>query len=171
MSYVRDNKKVSDITQFKRSIIRMMYENPDIIFDLSPVESEGYDPADPSTIVNIRIFDRIRVPKIEVTAKAYIGIQAICPTVFSNDVYKQMVLTVAIFAHEDVMHVQGQCGNRIDLLGGDIVKMLNWDDKHGFDIKLISDFEQTESDDYYSRTIKFGTTRSNGVKNGVVMHD
>lgn len=160
----RDSNKQSEITKFKRDIIKLLYSNPDII---EMLDCDEVDPSCPDTAVGTCIFNRLRVTFVPKKVQSYVCVEASSPKICNNELYKNVVLTIAVVCNENHMDVKGQYGNRLDIISGDIVSALNWRKDLGFSLELVSDTAELLKDGEYSwRVLKFHTIRSNSIENG-----
>lgn len=162
---MRDGNKQSVMTQFKRDVIKRIYECPDII---EMLDNENVDPDCPDTAENVCIFPYIKIPGTQEQVGTFIGVKADCSSISDNELYKNVLLTVVVICSVEKIFVKGQKGIRTDIIAGDISELLNWNDTFGFGMKLVSETEGVyENPSYYAKTLKFKAIRSNDIYNGV----
>ena len=161
----RDGNKQSVTTKLKREIVRKLYENPDII---ELLDNPEIDPDCPDTAEWTSIFPFMKIPGTQQEVNTFIGIAAKSTACKTNDIYKQMIITISVMCPAKSMRVKGQKGSRVDIIAGDISETLNWNGTFGFSLELKDEDEGVlDSKQYYYHTLRFTAIRSNDVVNGV----
>lgn len=148
-------------SQMKKAFAKLLYENSNIV-NLIDDKTIVY----PDDLLGTHIFTRLKIDFTEQEVGSYIGLNISYPSVCSNELYKNYILTILIVSHND--HVSTRNGDsRVDLLGEEIVGLLNWNSNIGFILELKSDVERVLDMNHYSRELVFKSITSNSVNNGV----
>lgn len=145
----------------KNEFIRLLYSNQNI-FDLidSSTAETGIE------LVNTNIFPRIKINFTVDDAGTYIGVKIDYPSITSNDVFKNCVVTFMIISH--INHIQTPSGDsRTDLLAEEIIKMFNFNYDSEFTLKLEKDIEDPFDKDFYYRRLTFSTLAINSLDNKI----
>lgn len=155
----------SDIMTLKRKFLALIYNNPDI---MKALNYTAYDPDNPNESVYDVLFPYIKIDGTVVEAKSYIGLKIDSYSRCKNDAYKNFILTISVICNVDVMKTPYGC-TRTDLVCGELVKMLAWNDSVGFELALVDDVEDIlpTNPKYYYRTVKFKSITTNSQVNGV----
>lgn len=164
----RDVNKMSEVTKFKREIIKKIYETPDII---QMLECPDVDPETPDTAEWTCIFPYIRIPGVQESVANYIGVKVDTASSLDNDAYKEATMIISIICALDTLYVEGYKGVRTDIIGGDITELLNRNTTMGFEIKLAEEIEGVfENFNYYYRNLKFTALKTNDMPCGKNKH-
>lgn len=154
----------SEITKFKRHLIKRMYETPAIIelLDCSEV-----DPDTPDSAEWTCIFPFIKIPEIQEKNGNFIGVKIDnLGENKNNRLYNDLVVTISIICSIPSLRVQGWKGIRTDALAGEISDLFNNNPEFGFRMELDAEIEGVFEDfNYYYRNLRFVALRSNNSKN------
>ena len=162
---MRDKNLMDAVTKTKRNIIKYLYTNQNIIHWLN---NEDVDPETPDTAVGKCIFPFIKIPGIQEDAECYIGVKIDTRQDYTNPVYIDLDIVIAVLCADSILTVNGEKGIRTDLIAGEIATMLNHNNDFGFEMELIETIEGSLSESkYYFRNLQFHTKRFNNIKCGV----
>lgn len=117
---------LEEFTSYKQTLMEAICTS-DAIFNLIKLEN------DPETIEckdlrYVRIYPYNYVPLTIENAQTFICFTVTAPNV-RNDVISELILTVFVFTHQDLMRTKN--GMRTDLLVSEIDKLLNGSTKYG----------------------------------------
>lgn len=135
---MRDGNRQSVVTQLKREIIKLIYEEPDII---EMLDNPDVDPECPDTAEWNCIYPFVKVPDVQQEVRTFIGVTIDSLGPIKNNRYKQLEINVTVFCPISAIRVEGQKGSRTDIIAGDISLALNWNKALGFQITLVSEKE------------------------------
>lgn len=162
---MRDGNKTSVITDFKYEIIKRMYETPEIIEIL---DCDQVDPEQPDTAEWNCIFPYIKIPGVQEKVENFIGVKVDSLGESDNPLYKDMEVIISVICATSTLQVEGQKGIRTDILGGDIVELLNGNNTFGFTFHLAEEAEGVfENRNYYYRNMRFTALSNNNSRCGV----
>ena len=159
---IRDIQNINDdISGMKRQIKQTLIADTDILESLN----SEFDIDSPDEFLDTHIFGYIRIPQTQDTVRNFI-----CVTVDDiedhrfNEVMKIQNLTFTVICHLSDMKTKYGI-DRHDLLGYLIRDTFNWTNMFGLQFHLIYNKESTVDGDYYCRTLKFESTKTNALNN------
>ena len=159
---MRDIQNIDDdISAMKRQIKQALIADTDILEGLN----SEFDIDSPDEFLDTHIFGYIRIPQTQDTVRNFI-----CVTVDDiedhrfNEVMKTQNLTFTVICHLSDMKTEYGI-DRHDLLGYLISDTFNWTNMFGLQFHLIYNKESTVDGDYYCRTLKFESTKTNSLNN------
>jgi hypothetical protein len=154
----RDIQNIQDdIGSMKRTIKQKLIDDTDI---LEALHSE-IDIESPDEFLDTHIFGFIRIPNTQDTVRNFI-----CVTIDDmedhrfNEVMKIQNLQFTVICHLSDMKTEYGV-DRHDLLGYLIRDTFNWTNMFGLQFHLVYNKESTIDGDYYCRTLKFESTKTN----------
>lgn len=152
---------MSELTTSKRKRkFMMMLAEDETIFNILDSKSAEY----PDDLINTNIFPQIKIDFPSQEVASYIGLKIDYPSICDNELYKNYRLTIMIISN--YAHLKTQTGDsRTDLLGEEIVRVLNWNNELGFRLKLISDVEDPLNENFYYRRLTFKSIIYNSLDN------
>ena len=153
----------SDIMKLKRKFLSLIWNNKNV---MTALDYSEYDEENPDDCMYKVLFPYIKIDGTISAVKTYIGLKIDTTSISRNDIYKNFVLTISVICHNEAMRTN-YGGTRTDVVCGELIKMLNWNNKVGFDLELFFDVEDPLDKTYYMRTIKFKSITSNSMVNGV----
>ena len=154
----------SEITKFKRHLIKRMYETPAVI---QLLDNPDVDPDTPDSAEWTCIFPYIKIPEIQEKNGCFIGVKI---DNFggnrNNKLYDDLVVTIAIICSIPNLRVVGWKGIRTDALAGEIKDLFHQNPEFGFKMELEAEGEGVFEDfKYYYRNLRFSALRSSVSKN------
>ena len=154
-----------EITEYKRKIMKAMIDNERIV-KLVDYANEAEDAAD---LLYKSIFPYNRIPDTEQEERVYICVMVDVPTAYTkNDIARNVTIRFRAYAHERLMKVSGESGDRIDLLAAAIDEQFNEKIDFGFGPLAISSCTEHVYDSrHFYREIVFKTVALNSKRNGV----
>lgn len=154
----------SEITKFKRHLIKRMYETPAIIWLL---DCPQVDPQTPDTAEWTCIFPYIKIPDTQEQIGNFIGIKIDNYGGNKNNrLYDDLIVTVSVICSIPSLRVKGWKGIRTDIIAGEIKDLFNLNAEFGFKMELEAEGEGVFEDyNYYYRNLRFRALRSNTSKN------
>ena len=159
---IRDIQNINDdISGMKRQIKQTLIADTDILESLN----SEFDIDSPDEFLDTHIFGYIRIPQTQDTVRNFI-----CVTVDDiedhrfNEVMKIQNLTFTVICHLSDMKTKYGI-DRHDLLGYLIRDTFNWTNMFGLQFHLVYNKESTIDGDYYCRTLKFESTKTNALNN------
>ena len=157
----RDIQNINDdISSMKRKIKQHLISNTDI---LEALNNPDIDIDSPDEFLDNNIFGYIRIPHTQDTVRNFI-----CVTIDDiedhkfNEVMKIQNITFTVICHLSDMKTKYGI-DRHDLLGFLIRDTFNWTNLFGLQYHLIYNKESTIDGDYYCRTLKFESTKTNAL--------
>lgn len=153
----------SDIMKLKRKFLSLIWNNENI---MTALDYQDYDDENPQDCMYKVLFPYIKIDGTIESVKTYIGLKIDVPNIARNDIYKNFTLTITVISHNSHMRTN-YGGTRTDVICGELIKMLNWNNKVGFDLELFFDVEDPLDKNFYYRTVKFKSITSNSMINGV----
>ena len=158
---IRDIQNVKDdIVEIKRLIKQKLIADPDI---LEALHNPDIDIENSDEFLDNNIYGFIRIPTTQDTVRNFI-----CFTVDDieehrfNEVMKTQYIQFNCISHLDDMKTEYGM-DRHDLLGYLVRDTFNWTNDFGLQFKLIYNKESTIDSDYYCRTLKFESTKTNAL--------
>jgi len=139
----------------KKKIMNALVENENIVAALDVPEIE-----DPYDLIYTHIYPFLYMPDIQEKAKVYITMKLETTKIFSNDRFKNAILTLCVVSHRDKMKTEWN-STRTDLIAGLLIDEFNWKDLLGFEMELSSDIESPLDNTYYVRQVVFESTVKN----------
>jgi len=160
---MRDIQNIDDdISGMKRKIKQTLIADTDI---LEVLHNPAIDIDSPDEFLDTNIFGFIRIPNTQDTVRNFI-----CVTVDDiedhkfNEVMKIQHITFTVICH--LSDIKTEYGiDRHDLLGYLIRDTFNWTNMFGLQYHLVYNKESTIDGDYYCRTLKFESTKTNALNN------
>lgn len=162
---MRDRNIMDAITKAKRTIIKYLYTNSNII---ELLDNDNVDSDTPDTAEGVCIFPYIKIPGVQEDAECYIGVKIDTQKNYENSAYMYLDIVIAVLCADSILEVSGEKGIRTDLISAEISKMFNHNDQFGFEMELIETVEGSLSESkYYFRNLQFRAKRFNNIKCGV----
>jgi len=155
-----------EIPEYKRKVMLRLISNDELVKLVDPAGVAEY--ADDLLYHNIFPFGRI--PDTEQETLVYITVVIQVPSIDKkNDLIRYVDFKIRVYAHEDLMQVKGQSGDRIDLISALIDEMLNesYDFGIGY-LHLMSNTEHTLDSKHHFRELIFRTDTLNYKRDGVI---
>lgn len=117
---------LEELTTYKQILMKAICTSDSIVNLLKqPTDNENIAGRD---LRYVRIFPYNYVPLVTEQATTFVCFTVTAPNV-RNDMITQLVLTVYVFTHQDIMRTEN--GMRTDLLISEIDKLLNGSTKYG----------------------------------------
>lgn len=159
----RDIQNINDdIGSMKRQIKQKLIADTDI---LEALNNPNIDLDSPDEFLDTNIFGFIRIPNTQDTVRNFI-----CVTVDDiedhrfNEIMKIQNITFTVICHLSDMKTKYGV-DRHDLLGYLVRDAFNWTNMFGLQFHLSYNKESTIDGDYYCRTLKFESTKTNSLNN------
>ena len=154
-----------EITEYKRKIMKALINSQRIV-SLIDYAKESEDPAD---LLYQCIFPYNRIPETEQEERVYICVMVDIPTAYvKNEIARNVTIRFRVYAHERLMKVIGESGDRIDLLAAEIDELFNEKLDFGFGpLSINSCTEHVYDSRHFYREIIFKTIALNSKRNGV----
>jgi len=147
-----------EIIRYKQKLISSIV-NQDTIINL--IDSDYIGIGD--ELIYNNIFPYMRVPHTEEEKLTYITMRVDVPNISSSrKTLKDILITISVVTHQDLMKVENGGGTRTDLLGAEIDNLFNGSDEFGIgQLELKSNFEENVDYKHRCRTLKFVVTDIN----------
>lgn len=148
---------------YKRKIMRELCADPDIftLIDDTSLSSE-----EPEGMIGRDIFPMVKVPGTTQVTQNYICISVDTPRLSEgNDFWEDKLITFVVACQEQNVLLSKYGAARHDLIAACITEHFNWSNILGFELKLISDEEETWSQGYYVRLLKYRNYALNSIRN------
>lgn len=154
-----------EISAYKRKIMKYLIADVELVGLLDPAHETEY----PDELLYKKIFPFNRVPATEEEVSVYVTVMVDIPRVYDrNDIARSITVTIRIYAHESLMGVDGQDGDRTDLISVRIDEMLNESFDFGIGyMTLVSNTEHVLDSKHHYREIVFKTDALNSRRDGV----
>lgn len=154
-----------EIVEYKRKIMRMLIDS-DRIVDLVDYANKTEDSGD---LLYENIFPYNRVPETEQEESVYICVMVDIPSAYvKNDIARNITIRFRVYAHERLMKVKGESGDRIDLLSAAIDELLNEKLDFGFGpLGISANTEHVYDSRHHYRELIFRTVALNSKRSGV----
>lgn len=111
-----------EIPEIKDRIMRYLIADEEIVALVDPTHEVEY----PDDLLYRNLFPFYRVPDTEQEVRTYITVLVTVPSLPpKNDILRNVIMTIRVYTHEDMMRVPGRNGDRIDLIGARIDELLN----------------------------------------------
>lgn len=152
-------------TSQRKNKLMMLLAEDETIFKLLDNKSVEF----PDELIYKNIFPQIKIDFTVQETQTYICLKIDYPSICNNELYKNYILTVMILSNN--AHLKTLDGySRTDLLGEEIIKILNWNNDMGFRMKVISDVEDPFDKNFYYRKLVFESIVSNSMVNGTKLN-
>lgn len=154
-----------EISAYKRKIMKYLIADPELVQLVDPAHNAEY----PDELLYRNCFPFNRIPATEEEVSVYITVMVDIPRVYDrNDVARNVTVTIRVYAHEALMQVPGQDGDRTDLISVRIDEMLNESQDFGIGyMTLVSNTEHVLDSRHHYREIIFRTDSLNSRRDGV----
>ena len=154
-----------EITEYKRKIMAKLIDSRRIVelVDYAHKAEESDD------LLYANIFPYNRVPETEQEESVYICVMVDIPTIYTkNDIARNVTIRFRVYAHERLMKVKGESGDRIDLLAAVIDELFNEKLDFGFGpLTIGSCTEHVYDSRHHYRELTFRTVALNSKRSGV----
>jgi hypothetical protein len=151
----------SDKMKYKRKIMSLLVQNPNIVTLIN-----AQDISKPDDLIDTHIFSYLDFPDVPTIVDTYIAMKLDTTKVMKNEVYKNFILTICVIVHKSKMETN-YGGNLTNVISGEIIQMLNWNDNFGFTLELVSDREFIHEKTYHVEELVFKTITPNSMQNGM----
>jgi len=151
-----------EVSEYKLKIIRHLIQDNELVSLVD--ERKEFEYAD--DLIYERLFPFGRIPETEQEMKTYVTIMVDVPSIGTrNDVVRDVVLTVRVITHSNLMRVSGRNGTRIDLLAARVDELLNESFDFGIGyVKLVHNKEFVYDNCHFYRELKFQTVDLNAPR-------
>ena len=158
-----------EIVEYKRKIMKALIDSDRIVQLVDYANKAEY----PDDLLYENIFPYNRVPDTEQEESVYICVMVDIPTSYAkNDVARNVTIRFRVYAHERLMKVKGESGDRIDLLAAAIDELFNERLDFGFGpLGIGSCTEHVYDSRHHYREIIFKTIALNSKRSGVTQWD
>lgn len=121
----------------------------------------------PDDMIYERIFPFGRIPETEQEVKTYVTVMVSVPSIRSNNIARNVQMTVCAITHRDLMKVKSKNGTRIDLIGARIDALLNESEDFGMGkVALVSNMERVMDSKHFYRELIFEVVDLNSRRYG-----
>ena len=151
-----------EISEYKIKIIKHLIQDSEVVTLVDEHGEFEY----PDDLIYERLFPFGRIPETEQEMKTYVTIMVDVPSIGrNNDVVRDVVLTVRVMTHNDLMRVSGRNGTRIDLLAARVDELLNESFDFGIGyVRLVHNKEFVYDNCHFYRELKFQTVELNAPR-------
>ena len=147
-----------DVSEYKKSIIKEILDNEEIILALESPFKE-YIPESPDTLVYLNIFPYLKIPDTQTNAATYILLATDVARISRhNATFSDMHLTFWVLAHKDHMKMKKHIATRTDYIGNKLKEHFVGHRSYGFNkLELLFDKELLLNERYIYREMVFET--------------
>ncbi len=147
---------------YKRRIMSALCRDSDI-FTL--IDEPELNAKEPEEMIGRNIFPMVKVPGTSQVAKNYICVSVDTPRLSEgNDFWEDKLVTFVVACQEQNIMTPYSAA-RHDLIAACITEHFNWSNVLGFELKLVSDEEETWEQGYYVRILKYRNFSLNSIRN------
>lgn len=160
--------KGTEIIDYKNKVIKDILHNEDETLSANIVMAIDEDYVDSQDdLIYRNIFPYLRIPETQTETRCYITMSVDMPKVSTkNYFFKDMVITINVIVHEDLMKMPAQySATRADYIASIINKIFNNNKNYGtVALEYVSDVESVLLSKFFVRTLRFRCNELNATR-------